>query len=91
MHEELASVFGVKTMTYMLKLLEPLGAGKYKKLVCVRPFSITKMKSNVYDVCKHMELHDDFLMVQDKTGFQIAGLGHKRFFIALNVIVFHHR
>lgn len=76
MDEESASVFGAKTMTQMLKLLKPLGAGKHKKLLFAGPFSNTKMKSNVCNISKNMDLHDDFLTVQDRRAFQTAGLGH---------------
>lgn len=77
MDEEPASAFGAKTMTQsVMKLVKPLAAGKYKKLLFSGPFSSTKTKSNVCSISKHIDLHGDFLTVQDRGAFQTAGLGH---------------
>lgn len=83
MDEEPASVIGAKTMTQMLKLLKPLGAGKYKKLLLARPFSSTRMKSHACNISKHMDLHHDFLMVQDRRSLQTARPRHTQIVAAL--------
>lgn len=70
-------------MTQMLKLLKPLGAGKYKKLLLARPFSSTRMKSHACNISKHMDLHHDFLMVQDRRSLQTARPRHTQIVAAL--------